>query len=113
MEDLQRILGQESGHLVTVLMGQPGFSPDRAEHFVAVAGRDLIASYEWQAEELDPDDLSSRTNVSILLAGIHANEIAAVLSLSRADVWRGLRAFVPTVLALANCVTENGRMRCA
>lgn len=101
MERLQHVLGRRAEELVELMVMERGFGVHTAERFVAVAATDLIGSYEWQAEELDLDDLSAPTNVRSLLAGIRANAVASMVGIPTSEAWEGLRTFVPRVLRMA------------
>lgn len=102
MELLESVIGRKSPHFVRLFVSQFGFTVERAEQFVSLAGNDLLESYRWRAEDLDPDSLSKPENVRELLAVIGGNRIADRLGLPRDDVWSGLRVFVPRVLQLAD-----------
>lgn len=108
MERLQHVLGRRAGDLVTLLVDRRGFSDDEAARFVAVAGADLIESYHWQGEDIEPGDLTSTPNVQKLLGGIHANSIATNLGVPPSEVWETLRVFVPRVLEWTNGRADSG-----
>ncbi|HSH76104.1 MAG TPA: hypothetical protein VLA09_10515 [Longimicrobiales bacterium] len=108
MESLERVIGSSSDHFVRIFMTQFGFSQERAEQFVSLAGDDLIASYEFLAPHLDPGGLSAPENVRDLLSAIHASRIASSLGISPSEVWTGLRVFVPGVLQFADGRLPSG-----
>lgn len=102
MEPLETVIGRRSSHFVRIFVSQFGFSVERAEAFVTLAGDDLLASYRWRSDELSPGELSAPQNVRELLGAIHGNRIADELGIPRAEAWTGLRVFVPRVLQLAD-----------
>jgi hypothetical protein len=102
MERLQLVLEYRTRDLVNVLVRRTGLDPDTAARFVATAGPDLLESWRWQSSRLDLEHLPTWSNVQRLLGGIHANAIAVDLEIRPADVWRGLRTFVPQVLLMAD-----------
>ena len=102
MELLESVIGRQSPHFVRIFVSQFGFSRERAERFVSLAGRDLLESYAWCADELDHATLSAPENVRGLLGAIGGNRIADSLGIPRAEAWSGLRVFVPRVLQLAD-----------
>ncbi|HUP53041.1 MAG TPA: hypothetical protein VM198_11225 [Longimicrobiales bacterium] len=102
METLETVLGSRAPHFVRIFVSQFGFSEERAERFVELAGSDLIECYRWQADRMDPRELSAPENVRSLLGAIHARRIADSLGIPPAEVWSGLRVFVPRVLQLAD-----------
>ena len=102
METLETVIGRRSEHFVRIFVSQFGFSEDRAELFVRLAGNDLIESYKWQSSRLADEALSDPANVRDLMSTIHANGIASSLGISTSEVWSGLRVFVPRVLQLAD-----------
>jgi len=101
MDTLESVLAQKSEYIVRELSRRPALAGGRAERFAAEAGSDLIASFRWQAADLDAENLSARVNVRRLLAAMRANGIANRLGMPPADVWDGLRIFVPLVLQMA------------
>jgi hypothetical protein len=102
MEALETVLGRKSPHFVRIFVSQFGFSEERAERFVTLAASDLLESYRWRAGDLDPGSLSAPETVRELLGAIRGNLIADSLGIPPADVWSGLRVFVPRVLQLAD-----------
>jgi hypothetical protein len=102
METLEIVLVRSARDLVHVVERRTGFSRESAERFVILAGTDLIESFKWQADALDPNDLSAPNNVRDLLSGIGGNRIASTLGMPPSEVWSGLREFVPSVLRLAD-----------
>jgi hypothetical protein len=102
MESLEIVLGRRTNHFVRIFMSQFGFSEERAERFVSMAGSDLMESYKFLARDLDPRGLSCPANVRDLLSTIHASRIASSLGIPASEVWTGLRVFVPSVLQLAD-----------
>jgi hypothetical protein len=102
MEALETVLGRRSPHFVRIFVSQFGFSEERAERFVSLAASDLLESYRWRAEDLHPGSLSSPENVRELLSAIRGNRIADSLGMPPAEIWSGLRVFVPRVLQLAD-----------
>jgi len=102
METLEIVLVRRAPDLVRVLVSRTGFSRERAERFVILAGTDLLESYRWQADTLDQQSLSAPGNVRDLLSMIRADRIASSLGVPPAEVWSGLRDFVPSVLQLAD-----------
>ena len=102
MENLETVLCSKSPHFVRIFVSQFGFSVERAEQFVSLAADDLMESYKWRAGDLDPGALSAPENVRELLGAIRGNLIADWLGMPHAEVWSGLRVFVPRVLQLAD-----------
>jgi hypothetical protein len=102
MEMLHDVLGRGAHDLAHLVADRTGLTEERAEQFVALAGSDLIDSIEWHADELEGLALSEPSNVRNLLGTIHAKRIASSLEIAPADVWAGLRAFVPQFLQLAD-----------
>lgn len=102
MDRLETVIGRKSPHFVRIFVSQFGFSEERAEQFVSLAASDLIESYRWRAEDLDPRALSAPENVREILGAIRGNRIADSLGIPRAEAWSGLRVFVPRVLQLAD-----------
>jgi polyhydroxyalkanoate synthesis regulator phasin len=101
MQRLETVLGERKPDLVQVLVRRGGLTPERAERFVALAGDDLIESFEWQHRELESRPLAEPSTARDVLSAMAANRIASSLGLSRSQVWEGLRALVPSVLCLA------------
>jgi len=101
MRRLETVLWSRKTDLVQVLVRRGGLTRDRAERFVALAGDDLIESYEWHRRERMLLELAEPATARDVLSTMGANRIAVSLGLSRAEVWDGLRAFVPRVLCLA------------
>ena len=101
MRRLETVLGSRAPDLVEVLCGG-GLSPERAQRFVALAGDDLLGSFEWQCREGAPGPLAEPSTARDVLSTMGANRLAVSLGLSRSEVWDGLRAFVPQVLGLAD-----------
>jgi len=102
MDNLESVLARRATDLVHVVVSRAGFSRERAERFVMLAGTDLLESYRWQADVLDRDHLSAPENVRALLSVSAARHIASTLGVAPAEVWTGLREFVPSVLRLAD-----------
>ena len=103
MQRLETVLGSRKTDLVHVLVRSGGLTRERAERFVALAGHDLIESFEWQRREHALHGLAGPTTARDVLSTMGANRIASSLGLSRSEVWDSLRAFVPRVLCLAEC----------
>lgn len=101
MKRVQQVLEERGGEIAQHLVLRQEMDDAQAERFVDVAGRELMASWEWQASSLQVDDLASWANAQRLLAGMHAKSLASQLDLPPERVWRALRAFVPRVLILA------------
>lgn len=78
-----------------------GIQEAAARRFVQVAGAELVESFRWQRAALDVDHLSDAKNARDLLSAVGAGRIAADVGISRTEVWKGLRAFVPSVLQWA------------
>lgn len=102
METLETVLGRRAPHFVRIFVSQFGFSEERAEQFVSMAGDDLIASYRWRADHMQASQLSAPENVRELMGTIRAKWIADSLGIPPSEVWSGLRVFVPRVLQLAD-----------
>ena len=102
MERLETVIGGRARHFVRLFVSQFGFTEERAEQFVSLAGNDLIESYRWRAGDLGSGRLSDPENVRELLGAIRGNHIASSLGLPPSDVWSGLRVFVPRVLQIAD-----------
>jgi hypothetical protein len=111
VQGLRYVLGQRQDDLVSVLVQRGGFDVDTARRFVAVAGEDLVESYEWQAGEFVRDDPSARGNVRLLLGSAHANAIASTVGISRPQAWHGLRTLVPRVMSMVS--DARGHLRSA
>jgi hypothetical protein len=88
-----------------------GLEVAAARRFVSIAGADLVHSFAWQTVDLDLHDLTSMSNVTRLLGGMHAQRIASVLRIPVGDVWASLRVFVPEVLTLAAAWGRVGEAR--
>jgi hypothetical protein len=101
MDALQRVLASRTGDLARVLEQQMGIQEAVARRFVQVAGAELIESFQWQRAALDVDHLSDAKNARDLLSAVGAGRIASDVGIPRTEVWKGLRAFVPSVLELA------------
>ena len=101
MEALQRVLASRMGYLARVLERRVGIQEAAARRFVQVAGAELIESFRWQRAALNADHLSDAKNARDLLSGVGAGRIATDVGIPRTEVWKGLRAFVPSVLQLA------------
>jgi hypothetical protein len=102
METLETVIDDRARDFVRLLVSQFGFTEERAEKFVILAGSDLMESYRWRADDIGPGQLSDPENVRELLGAIRGNHIASSLGLPPSDVWSGLRVFVPRVLQLAD-----------
>jgi hypothetical protein len=100
MERLQRVLAQRSGELARTIERQAGVDGPLAAKFVSVAGEELLDAYLWQEQDLDRR-LSHPRNARELLGAVCAHRVAADLGMSLDAAWAALRAFVPSVLALA------------
>lgn len=98
---MQRVLASRTGDLARVLEHQMGIPETAARHFVQVAGEELLESFRWQRAALDVDRLSDARNARDLLSAVGAGRIASDVGIPRTEVWKGLRAFVPSVLQLA------------
>ncbi len=109
MERLQHVLKHRSEDLVHVLVRRGGYEPRTARRFVAVAGPDLLESWQWQVSQLDLENLPTWSNVQLLLGAIHATVIASELGIPRSEVWNGLRTFVPQVLLMADRRSHSSR----
>jgi hypothetical protein len=101
MDALQRVLASRTGDLARVLEHQVGIQEAVAQRFVQAAGAELLESFRWQRAWLDVDHLSDAKNARDLLSAVGAGRIAADVGIPRTEVWKGLRAFVPSVLELA------------
>lgn len=97
MENLEKVLEEQSGDLIDVLTFDAGMSRGQAEVFLREAGPALLDSYRWQASELH-SDLASPSSVRDLLAGINGRELAPRVGLPASRTWDGLRALVPAVV---------------
>lgn len=102
MDRLRNVLGRKTGHLAGVVEAQAGIEGALAKRFVRIAGADLLESYLWQRTGDDARDLADPSLTRDLLNGAYAARIARELDLTREQVWRALRAFVPQVLRLAS-----------
>jgi hypothetical protein len=102
MERLETVLCSRTQHFVRIFVTQFGFSVDRAKRFVDLAGDDLIECYRWQGQNLLPGEYSHPENVRNIMSVLHARGIADSLGMAPAEVWSGLRVFVPRVLQLAD-----------
>jgi hypothetical protein len=101
MQRLEAVLGDRRTDLVQALVRCGGLTRARAERFVALAGNDLIESFEWQCRGQAPRHLAEPSTARDVLSTMGANRIASLLGISRSEVWESLRAFVPRVLCLA------------
>ncbi|HUF76616.1 MAG TPA: hypothetical protein VMM35_10075 [Longimicrobiales bacterium] len=102
METIETVIGRRTPHFVRIFVSQFGFSEERAEQFVSLAGDDLIESYRWRASDMGHRRLSDPESVRELLGAIRGDHIASSLGLPPSEVWSGLRVFVPRVLQLAD-----------
>lgn len=102
MHRLESVLGGRAPHLARILVSELGFSEERAEELVMLAGVDLMESYRWRARDMAGRNLSAPENVRELLGAIRGDRIANSLGLPASEVWSGLRAIVPRVLQLAD-----------
>jgi len=102
MDRLETVLGRRATHLAQILVSQLGFSEERAEELVMLAGMDLVESYRWRAQSIAAGQLSAPENVRELLGAIRGDHIADSLGMPASEVWSGLRAIVPRVLELAD-----------
>jgi hypothetical protein len=102
VETLETVLERRAHHFVRIFVSQFGFTEERAQRFVNLAGSDLIECCRWHERNMGPGGFSAPANVRNLLAVIHARRIADSLGIPSAEVWSGLRVFVPRVLQLAD-----------
>jgi len=103
MQRLETVLWDRRTDLVQVLVRSSGLTRAHAERFVALAGNDLIESFEWHCRGQAPGRLAEPSTVRDVLSTMGANRLASLMGLSLPEVWESLRAFVPRVLCLAEC----------